>query len=538
MANAPKLTTEDLLYEGVPKINAAIDNANEALQITSIFQEKLNEPVPIEKIAFTVQSKNLFNKESVLDNYLLNGTNGKVDPFPGNCASDWIPIQPSSRYTVNYAYGYAWYTAGKEYISGANNAQNAGYTITAPINARYIRLNVNMSQKGIFQLEQGAKATDYVPYSLAIDNRYIDYVPLVVDGESVKNRTIDSTKCNFFVESKNLFDLSKVIDDVVLNGTNGKADQYPGNCYLDKYIAVTPGEQLVANKLFNYAFYNPNKMFIVGVNNSTAGTVITAPSGSKFLRIGTGKGNKTTFQIERGALVTDFEKYLGDTLDEKLLNYEKIKNELTSSSFTRLKWNVLGDSITDAKMYQTKVAAKLSIPTVRHYGVPGTCLAERDGVVDSASSMVNRYVNMDNDADIITVMGGTNDFDGVPISSTNKYDKKTYKGALRVLIEGLLNKYPGKYIVFMTPPQRYKNGYGVNDENINVNGIGHSVKDYADAMLEICSYYSIPCVDTFEKCGWSKANIGMFAPDGVHPNVIGHERIAALLISKLREIVY
>lgn len=32
MADAPKLTTEDLLYEGVPKINAAIDNANQALK--------------------------------------------------------------------------------------------------------------------------------------------------------------------------------------------------------------------------------------------------------------------------------------------------------------------------------------------------------------------------------------------------------------------------------------------------------------------------------------------------------------------------
>ncbi|WP_163262120.1 right-handed parallel beta-helix repeat-containing protein [Bacillus paranthracis] len=35
MADAPKLTTEDLLYEGVPKINAAIDNANEALKVAS-----------------------------------------------------------------------------------------------------------------------------------------------------------------------------------------------------------------------------------------------------------------------------------------------------------------------------------------------------------------------------------------------------------------------------------------------------------------------------------------------------------------------
>ncbi len=42
MADAPKLTTEDLLYEGVPKINKAIDNANEALKKAGEAGKNLN----------------------------------------------------------------------------------------------------------------------------------------------------------------------------------------------------------------------------------------------------------------------------------------------------------------------------------------------------------------------------------------------------------------------------------------------------------------------------------------------------------------
>jgi hypothetical protein len=140
---------------------------------------------------------------------------------------------------VNDSFGYAWYDANKAYISGENNAQNTGsYTRTSPANAKYMRLNVNMSKKNTFQLEEGAVATSYVAYSIALDNKYINYVPNIVEGSSIKTKTVDPTKCTFFVESKNLFDLANVIDDYVMNGNNGNADPFAGNCYLNKYIDV------------------------------------------------------------------------------------------------------------------------------------------------------------------------------------------------------------------------------------------------------------------------------------------------------------
>lgn len=55
MADAPKLTTEDLLYEGVPKINQAIDNANTALKevIKPVGTSKLADNGVTEKKLYT-----------------------------------------------------------------------------------------------------------------------------------------------------------------------------------------------------------------------------------------------------------------------------------------------------------------------------------------------------------------------------------------------------------------------------------------------------------------------------------------------------
>lgn len=339
---------------------------------------------PVDKLNFTVsKSKNLFNKLTCTDNYLLEGTNGRTTFWVGNSASDYIAIKPNTQYTSNNSFNYAWYDANKVYISGANNAQNTGYTITSPSNAAYIRLNVNSLGKNSYQFEQGASSTPYTPFSPTIDPQYALQIP----------------------------------------------------------------------------------------------------------------------------------------------------------SISRMVWNSLGDSITAARTYQEKVMPALGITTLGNFGVGGTTIADKTG--SDTTAMVNRYTSM-TDADLITVMGGTNDWGGnagIPLSSADPYDKKTFKGALRVLIEGLLTKYPGKVIIFMTPPQRYSATYSVDANGINVNNLGASVKDFADAMLEICSYYGIPCIDVFRNCGWSKFNINTFTSDGTHPIDIGHQRIASLLISEIKRHV-
>lgn len=57
-----------------------------------------------------------------------------------------------------------------------------------------------------------------------------------------------------------------------------------------------------------------------------------------------------------------------------------------------------------------------------------------------------RYASMDNDLDLIIVAGGTN----VKLETINDLTDISFYGALNVLCDGLIKKYVGKRIVFMT----------------------------------------------------------------------------------------
>jgi hypothetical protein len=92
----------------------------------------------------------------------------------------------------------------------------------------------------------------------------------------------------------------------------------------------------------------------------------------------------------------------------------------------------------------------LGVKKINNYGVGGRFLS-----LDYPDTMCNMYSSME-DADIVMVMGGTNDVlslgtaKGV-LGSPNDTDKSTIYGALDHLCKGLKEKYPNSFIFFMTP---------------------------------------------------------------------------------------
>lgn len=130
--------------------------------------------------------------------------------------------------------------------------------------------------------------------------------------------------------------------------------------------------------------------------------------------------------------------------------------------------------------------------TVYNHGMNGNTVAYVEG---SSEPMCRRYKDME-DADYVVVLGGANDRNqNVPMGPLDSHDEKTFHGALRVLIEGLIEKYPKARILFMT-------NYNRRPEN----NIGLSDRDYVDAMLRITAEYSIPCFDNYRSCGISFQN--------------------------------
>ena len=199
-----------------------------------------------------------------------------------------------------------------------------------------------------------------------------------------------------------------------------------------------------------------------------------------------------------------------------------------------LKINFLGDSITEGvgvsdmeTMRYTSVFERMSGAVVRNYGIGGTRIARQNKPSEKPRHDLNfldRVDEMDADADIVVVFGGTNDFGhgDAAFGSFVARDEYTFCGALHSLILRLKRRFPNSEIVFMTPLHR------AIECRPNPT-TGKLLIDYVRAMREILEYYSIPTLDLYSVSGIQPAmsdGLDDMTNDGLHPNDKGAQRIA------------
>ena len=199
----------------------------------------------------------------------------------------------------------------------------------------------------------------------------------------------------------------------------------------------------------------------------------------------------------------------------------------------------LGDSITEGvgvsskeKRY-TDVFKSISGANVYNYGISGTRIARQKRPSSEPRfdlCFLDRVSEMEEQADVVVVFGGTNDF-GHGDASFGCFadrDEYTYYGALHSLVNRIINRYPKATVVFITPLHR-------TGENILVNEIDlprYPLKKYVDAMLEVCEHYSIPVLDLYKISGLQpeiEVIRNTYMPDGLHPSDMGAEIIAKRL---------
>jgi len=234
-----------------------------------------------------------------------------------------------------------------------------------------------------------------------------------------------------------------------------------------------------------------------------------------------------------------------------------------NNAFSGRKMVVLGDSISfgfiprnytgypgQLNSYAKLTSEKLQMTFV-NYGQSGTTLAENPSSI--SSSFVNRYDNLDNDADVILVMGGTNDIrKGILLGSFTDSTSETFYGGLHVLCLGLLEKYRNaqgttigkeKIIVFCTPIK-----LGID---ITTTYSGNTIGDFANAVKEVCAYYSIPILDLYNLSGINPHiqrtlqgtevdytdMYNIYITDGTHPTQEGHEIIEKVLTGFLKTLI-
>ena len=210
-----------------------------------------------------------------------------------------------------------------------------------------------------------------------------------------------------------------------------------------------------------------------------------------------------------------------------------------------LKINFLGDSITQGvgvrhieDTYWNKIARK-SGAICRGYGVSATRIArnfsEKNEKEESAY-FNSRVDDMDRDADVVVVFGGTNDYGhgDAPLGNINDTDEYTFYGAYNTLIQHLFANFPDARLVIMTPLHRCGENEPINE--IGVRNVTN-LYGYVEAIRNIARKYAIPVIDLYENSGINAKNteqIIKYIPDGLHPCEAGTERMADYIIAQLK----
>lgn len=198
------------------------------------------------------------------------------------------------------------------------------------------------------------------------------------------------------------------------------------------------------------------------------------------------------------------------------------------------KINFLGDSITEGvgtsspnKVYHALLKERAGLAEARNYGKSGTKIARLlEVTADPFDQDFNlRAPEMDKDADVIVVFGGTNDYGHatIPMGEFDNYDITTFYGGVHNLCQYLVKEYVGKTIVFMTPLHR------MEEKRFTWCDKSSDLICFVRAIREVCEHYSIPVLDLYKESGMN-GNMQVwcdhYMPDGLHPNDLGHEIIA------------
>lgn len=214
-----------------------------------------------------------------------------------------------------------------------------------------------------------------------------------------------------------------------------------------------------------------------------------------------------------------------------------------------LKAIFLGDSITEGvgasssdKVYWS-VLGKETGMEVKGYGVGGTRIARQH--VPSANAIWDlnfnmRMKDMDKDADVVGVFGGTNDYGhgDAPIGGSDDATDDTFCGALNTMFTYLTETYPKSFIFVMTPLHRANEKRNTGD---GYKKPSLPLKGYVDLIKLAAEKYSIPVLDLYSVsgiCPENEINKNVWTVDGLHPNDAGYKKIAGIVRAFLENSYY
>lgn len=275
------------------------------------------------------------------------------------------------------------------------------------------------------------------------------------NGDTVNYKIYIPANCDFDT-AKTIFNMSSdetIINALIADNTDAVIFSFNGT--------AEDGARFIDAAVRNYGI-NKHRMFLLGNDELNA---LAAPRAFvKYMKDATGYENA----LAAGkALLDDSASYHPEL--------EGITMYATGDSY------FAGWGLGKVYSWVSRMGDKYDMDYV-NYGISGCTVANNNG---GANAVVGRYDSMaDGDANVILIEGGRNDAATSstslrsPIGTNTSKDTTTFKGALNVIIEDCLKKYPNAIIILVTPWKHTTNyTYGSN-------------VSYANAMKKIAEHWN------------------------------------------------
>lgn len=178
---------------------------------------------------------------------------------------------------------------------------------------------------------------------------------------------------------------------------------------------------------------------------------------------------------------------------------------------------ILGDSISCGAY--PGILKELTEAEIQNLAVSGSLLA---------GGLTGKVSQVDADADLVIVFGGTNDYwhKNVSIGTADSTDSRTFVGALRYIHTYLKTERPQAQLLFVFPPDQTFQGKPSTTDF----GYG-TLDDFRAAFLHFCGEEQVPCLDL----GDTEFDSAQHSGDGVHPNAAGHQIIAQAIFDRMQK---
>lgn len=250
--------------------------------------------------------------------------------------------------------------------------------------------------------------------------------------------------------------------------------------------------------------------------------------------------------MEKSKLTVNFEVYYSDTeyivKDALLTDMDSTTEIILSSWYKDKKGARFGDSITaqaefwtsgnlEGSGWSTLVKDYFGCADIVNCGVGGSTVAGTS--VTNAMWTDERITAIPSDSDFILFMGGTNDWNqNIPLGTLDSDDTNTFYGALNVIAEKLVTRFPSKKIIWMC------NVYGKVTTQNEKNSAGLTLYDYSRAFIESANKNGFDVLDMFKS--WTKYDCEQYLnseSDGtsfIHPNRKGGIKMADIIINGMK----